>query len=64
MLLSFFQAGFFLSRTVNLSGLVHYGSMLPHGINLSIAEKLPNINKNGLEYCNMEACSYIWFTAI
>ena len=38
--------------------------MLPHGITLSIARKLPNINKNGLEHYNMETCAYIWFTAI
>ena len=31
---------------------------------LSIAKKLSNINKNGLEHCNMETGAYIWFTAI
>ena len=39
-------------------------TMLLHSINIYIAKKLPNINTNGLEHCNMETCAYIWLTAI
>ena len=60
MLLSFFPAVFFSAGRQTC--LVALFIMLPHGINFSIARKLPNINKNGLEHCDTETCAYIWFT--
>ena len=47
-------AGFF-SRMPNLSdSLVHYATCMAEFFLLQ--KKLPNINKNGLEHCNLEPC--------
>ena len=62
LLHSFFPSRFFSAGRQTCPVVLF--TMLPRGINFSIAKKLPNRNKNGLEHCNIETCTYISFTAI